>query len=141
MWSLTRSALLSVLERLTPSTAATRFRGLQQCYRWAVEEEIIVTSPMARMHPPAIPEVPVPVVSMDDLRLRLLLKVCEGRSFTERRDTAILRLFLEPGGLRLSELTNPGSLQPAIRTHGGPEYGIAGGGSAENGRACPQTVF
>ena len=89
------SYLLGVLERLTPSTAATRFRGLQQCYRWAAEEEIIVTSPMALTHPPAIPEVPVPVVSMDDLRL--LLKVCQGRSFTERRDTAILRLFLEPG--------------------------------------------
>jgi site-specific recombinase XerD len=98
------SYLLDVLERFTASTAATRFRGLQQCYRWAVEEEIIETSPMARMHPPAIPEVPVPIVPLDDLRL--LLKVCEGRGFTERRDTAVIRLFCEPGGLRLSELTN-----------------------------------
>lgn len=98
------SYLLDVLERFTASTAATRFRGLQQCYRWAVEEELIKASPMSRMHPPAIPQVPVPVVSFDDLRL--LLKVCEGPGFAERRDAAIIRLFLEPGGLRLSELTN-----------------------------------
>jgi site-specific recombinase XerD len=98
------SYLLSVLERFTASTAATRFRGLQQCYRWATEEVLIGSSPMARMHPPTIPQVPVPVVPLDDLRL--LLKVCDGRGFTERRDTAIIRLFCEPGGLRLSELTN-----------------------------------
>jgi integrase/recombinase XerC len=55
------------------------------------------------MRPPAIPEQQTPVLTEDDLRA--LLKGCDGKGFAERRDIAILRLFLEPGGLRLAELT------------------------------------
>ncbi len=57
---------------------------------------------MARMKPPAVPEQPVPVLSTE--QLRALLKASEGKGFTERRDTAILRLFIDTG-MRLGELT------------------------------------
>lgn len=53
------------------------------------------------MRPPAVPDVPVPVVGDDDLRR--LLVVCEGRGFNERRDTAIVRLFFD-SGLRHAEM-------------------------------------
>jgi integrase len=56
---------------------------------------------MARMKPPSVPEAPVPIVS--DADLTKLLKTCSGTSYEQRRDTAILRLFID-GGLRLSEL-------------------------------------
>jgi site-specific recombinase XerD len=59
-------------------------------------------NPMATMRPPAIPEHPVPVVPLDDLRK--LLKACEGRDFLELRDTALIRLMLEPGGMRRAEV-------------------------------------
>ncbi|MGH9280691.1 MAG: tyrosine-type recombinase/integrase [Acidimicrobiales bacterium] len=85
----------------TPSTAATRYRQLQQFFRWLVEDGEIAKSPMANMRPPAVPEEPVPVVGDDDLRR--LLAVCDGRGFTERRDAAILRLFFD-AGLRLAEM-------------------------------------
>ena len=58
---------------------------------------------MARMKPPSIPEVPVPVVSDDDLRK--LLKTCDGATYEERRDQAIFRLFIDTG-CRLSEVAN-----------------------------------
>jgi len=58
---------------------------------------------MARMSPPRVPESPPPVIR-DDHILRLF-KVCQGNSFEDRRDTAILRLLLDTG-LRRAEIAN-----------------------------------
>lgn len=93
--------IADTLARWKPTTAAVRYRSLQQLFKWLVDEGELTDSPMAKMRPPSVPEVPVPVVSDDDLRK--LLKACEGKTFEERRDTAILRVFCEPGGLRLAE--------------------------------------
>jgi site-specific recombinase XerD len=90
------------LERWTPSTAATRYRCLQQFFKWAVDDGEITESPMARMRPPTIPEDPVPVLGDDELRR--LLAACDGKGFHERRDAAIIRLFFD-AGLRLAEMT------------------------------------
>ena len=89
------------LRRWAPTTAATRYRCLQQFFRWLVEDGEIATSPMANMRPPSVPEVPVPVVADDELRR--LLAACEGKGFTERRDLALVRLFFD-SGLRLAEM-------------------------------------
>ena len=56
---------------------------------------------MAGLKPPAIPEEPVAV--LDETALSRLLNCMNGRTFDERRDTAIVRLFLDTG-MRLSEL-------------------------------------
>lgn len=84
-----------------PSTAAVRFRSLQQFYRWAVEEELLDRSPMTGLKPPTIPETPVDV--LDDAALTRLISSMNGRSFDDRRDTAIVRLFVDTG-MRVSEL-------------------------------------
>ena len=86
----------------TPSTAASRYRYLQQFFRWLEEEGEIPVSPMARMKPPTVPEAPVPVLDDDDLRR--LLAACDGTGYEQRRDAAIVRLFLDTG-VRLAELT------------------------------------
>ena len=91
-----------LLEHRKPTTAAVRFRSLQQFYAWAVRDGLRDDNPMSTMRPPTIPETPVPVVSVDDLRK--LLKACEGRDFLELRDTALIRLMLEPGGMRRAEI-------------------------------------
>jgi site-specific recombinase XerD len=91
------------LARWRPTTALTRYQALRQFFLFAVDEEELTVSPMARMKPPAIPEAPVPVVDDDDLKK--LLKACEGTSFEERRDVALLRLFIDTG-CRLAEITN-----------------------------------
>jgi len=56
---------------------------------------------MERMKPPHVPEQPVAVV--DDDALRRILQVCVGTDFAGRRDTAIIRLFLD-SGMRRAEL-------------------------------------
>jgi site-specific recombinase XerD len=91
------------LERWKPKTAQIRYGNLVQFFKWCVEEGEITQTPMVNMKPPVVPEVPVPVVVDDDLRK--LLAACDGKGFTERRDSAILRLLIDCG-LRLAEVTN-----------------------------------
>ena len=102
--------LVSLQERgMRPATVSQRYRSLQQFFRWLAEEGEIRATPMANMRPPHVPEEPPPVLSDEDLRG--LLKACEGTEFAERRDMAILRLFLDSGmrrgelaGLRLNDI-------------------------------------
>jgi site-specific recombinase XerC len=51
---------------------------------------------MAKTQPSAIPEKAIPVLSDDDL-VRRLLADCSGKDFHDRRDLAIIRLFLNTG--------------------------------------------
>ena len=79
-------------------TASLTYRALQQWSGWLVREEEIDRSPMDRRRPPQVPETPVLVLSED--QLRRLLRSCDGRDFVSRRDTAIIRLFIDTGGRR-----------------------------------------
>jgi site-specific recombinase XerD len=97
------SFITYLLAKWKPLTASTRFRGIQQYFKWLVEEGEIKESPMARMKPPRVAEQPPEVLSEDDIRG--LLKACEGKGFEERRDMAICRLLLDTG-LRRTELAN-----------------------------------
>jgi len=91
------------LGRHRPATAASRYRSLQQLFKWLVDEGEIAASPMARMRPPKVPDQPIPVLSDDELRR--LVKACEGRDLEARRDLAILTVFIDTGA-RLSEVSN-----------------------------------
>ncbi len=84
-----------------PATVAQRFRSLQQFFKWLAEEGEIERNPMATMHPPHVPETPPPVLREEDLRK--ILDACAGTGFEERRDNAIIRLFLDTG-MRRGEL-------------------------------------
>jgi site-specific recombinase XerD len=85
------------------ATAGIRYRSLYQFFNWLVDEDEIETHPMSRMSAPVAPEVPIPVV--DDEALRQLLRAAEGKTFEDRRDSAILRLFVDTP-CRISEVTN-----------------------------------
>lgn len=87
-------------EQVTAATTSLEFRALQQFFKWLAAEGEGVNV-MLDLNPPAVPDKPVPVLSLDDLRL--LLKTCDGTSFTDRRDTALIRLFADTGA-RLSEI-------------------------------------
>lgn len=89
------------LARHTASTAATRYRCLQQFFRYAVDEGELDASPMQHMSPPSVEERPVPILT--DEQLRALLDACKGIEFDDRRDTAIVRLFID-SGIRRAEM-------------------------------------
>ena len=90
-----------LLETRAPATASNRWRALSAFFAWCIREEELDESPMRTMRPPHVPEVPVPVLSDD--QLSALLKACEGKSFEDRRDTAIVRLLIDTG-MRRGEL-------------------------------------
>ena len=89
------------LRRWRPTTAAVRYRSLQQFFGWLVSQNHIEASPMATMQAPRVPAVPVPVIPDEDLRS--LLGVCRGPWFEDTRDEALLRVMIETG-VRLSEV-------------------------------------
>ena len=84
-----------------PATVSNRFRALQQFFKYLTDEGEITESPMRRMTPPKVPEVPVRVLSEDDLRA--LLGTCATKSFEDLRDVAIIRLMFD-SGLRRAEM-------------------------------------
>jgi site-specific recombinase XerC len=87
---------------MRPATVANRYRSLQQFFKWLTEEGELKASPMANMSPPRVPEEPPAVLQPDELKV--LLATCSGTDFEQRRDMAIVRLFLDTG-MRLGELS------------------------------------
>jgi site-specific recombinase XerD len=90
-----------LLERWKPGTALTRYQDLQVFWKWVESEGEVDVSPMAKMTPPMLPEVPVPVLDTD--QLRALLATCDGKDVDNLRDTAIIRLLVDTG-MRSGEL-------------------------------------
>lgn len=92
-----------VLADWTPATAAAKYNGLQQWFKWMVgEKDIEITiSPMYGMKRPVVPETEVPIVPMADITK--VLKTCDLKTFLGVRDNAIIRLFCDTG-MRRAEL-------------------------------------
>lgn len=90
-----------VLSQKSASTAANRYRSLQQLFRWLVDEGEVSTSPMSKMRPPKVPEQPVPIYTVEEQRA--LLEVCSTKSFEDLRDRALFRVFIDTGA-RVSEI-------------------------------------
>ena len=83
-----------------PGGVSVVYRSLQQFFGWAEAEGEITPNPMAKMRAPTVPEASTPVLREE--QIKTLLKVCEGSDFRSRRDTAIIRMFLDTG-IRLEE--------------------------------------
>jgi site-specific recombinase XerD len=89
-----------LLDQYSSAYASNQFRALQQFFKWlAAEEEI--PDPMSGLKPPHVPDKPVPVFSGEELKR--LQRACDGRGFQERRDAAVIAVFVATG-IRLSEL-------------------------------------
>jgi site-specific recombinase XerC len=95
-----RDFIADQLQRWKPATALNRYRSLQAFFKWCVAEGELERSPMVGMKPPQLPDDPPPVLTDD--QLRRLLRSCDGRDFADRRDAAIIRLFIDTG-VRVSE--------------------------------------
>jgi site-specific recombinase XerD len=90
-----RAFIVDQLAHWKPATAHQRYRSLHAFFHWATEEGELPASPMDGMKPPQLREQPVGVVRAE--HLAQLLRTCEGRDFTSRRDTAIILLLVDTG--------------------------------------------
>lgn len=95
--------IVGQLETHKPTTAATRYRSLQQFWRWLVIEGELDASPMDNTAPPKIEPPVVPVIGDDEIKK--LLATTKGKGFDNRRDAAILRTFFATG-VRLGEMAS-----------------------------------
>lgn len=96
------SFIVSLIDTRSAATALNRYASLRQYFKWLDEEGEIPDSPMARMKPPKLDEVEVPVVP--DADLRKLIDVCKGSDLEDRRDLALILMMLDTGA-RLAEVT------------------------------------
>lgn len=103
--SLTKHAIASWLGDLVeagrePATLVIRHKSLHRFVRWLVAEDELDRDPMANLQMPTVKPKPVPLIS--DADVTKLLRTCEGKSFIERRDQAIIRVLFDTG-VRISE--------------------------------------
>ena len=89
-----------LLDHYSPAYASNQYRALQQFFKWLAAEDQL-PDPMAGLQPPRVTEKLIPVFTSAELSR--LERACAGRSFTQRRDTAIIAV-LTATGIRLSEL-------------------------------------
>ncbi|NIK57896.1 tyrosine-type recombinase/integrase [Kribbella shirazensis] len=83
-----------------PATLQIRYKGLHRFVRWLVAEDELEKDPMAGIEPATVKPKPVPLVTDGDVTK--LLRTCEGKSYDDRRDQAILRVLFDCG-IRISE--------------------------------------
>jgi site-specific recombinase XerD len=89
-----------LLARYSSAYASNQYRALQQFFKWlAAEDEL--PDPMAGLQPPRVTGKLVPVFTGEELTR--LDHASAGRSFAQRRDTAIIAV-LRASGIRLAEL-------------------------------------
>jgi len=75
-------------------------RALQQFFKWLTAEDGL-PDPMSGLQPPRVTDKLVPVFTREELAR--LEQACAGRTFAQRRDTAIIAVF-RATGIRLAEL-------------------------------------
>lgn len=83
------------------ATARARLMALRRLAAWLADEGEMDDNPLLGLKPPQLDSKVVDALTDD--QLRLLLKACTGRGFTDRRDEAIVRLMAETG-LRAGEV-------------------------------------
>ena len=89
-----------LLGEYSTAYAGNQFRAVRRFLRWlAVEEDR--PDPVKGLRAPTVKVSLVPVFTSEELSA--LRRVCQGRSFADRRDAAVLAVF-EATGIRLSEL-------------------------------------
>ena len=87
-----------LLDRYSSAYASNQYRALQQFFKWlAAEDER--PDPMDGLQPPRVTDKLVPVFTTGELTR--LEQACAGRSFAQRRDTAIIAVF-KATGIRLA---------------------------------------
>lgn len=90
-----------LMSTLAPASAHQAHRSLKSFFKWAVDRREIQRDPMEGVKPPRVPDTPIAVFSLS--QLRTLLNHCDrDRTFRGKRDHALLRLLCTTG-MRLSE--------------------------------------
>ncbi len=83
-----------LLDRYSNAYASNQYRALQQFFKWLAAEDQM-PDPMAGLQPPRVTDKLVPVFTSEEPTR--LGHACAGRSFAQRRDTAIIAVLKATG--------------------------------------------
>lgn len=86
---------------LSAASVAQRYRSIQAFFKFMVKVEGMDSSPLAQIPVPKVPESLIPVIEQRDLQR--FMDCLKGQSFEDRRDRAIVSLFIDTGA-RLAEI-------------------------------------
>lgn len=81
------------------NTIGLHYRALRCFFKWLVEMDEIARSPMERMTPPRLHQERKPVLTVE--QVRAIVRACEGKGFANRRDYAMVMLFIDTGIRRM----------------------------------------
>lgn len=99
-----RAFLAAETKRTSAVSAHQHYRNLRVMFKWLSREgERTGPDPMLRVDPPTVSKKVKAILTEADLSK--LLRSCEGTTFEARRDTAIVRLFIDTG-VRVSGIGN-----------------------------------
>lgn len=98
-----RAWIVDARERTSSGSARSWFAGIRKFYRWAVDEDEVDIDPTGGIKTPPPNDPSTPVLSLQ--QIRSMLDTCAARTFINRRDAAIIYVFVD-GGLRLAEASN-----------------------------------
>jgi site-specific recombinase XerD len=99
-----RAFLAAETIRTSAVSAHQHYRNLRVIFRWlAREDERQAADPMLKADPPKVTVKLKGILAGD--QLAALIRDCEGNSFEQRRDMAIIRVFVDCG-VRVSGLAN-----------------------------------
>jgi integrase/recombinase XerC len=90
--------------RSSPATVSTRYKALHVFFEWARDVCKLASSPMSGIDAPELPDIES-AAELTRAQIKRLLRSCEGTRFADRRDSAIIRLFLDTG-MRRTELAS-----------------------------------
>jgi site-specific recombinase XerD len=104
-----------LLSHYKATTAHQRYRGAQRFFHWyqAVDDSETFRSPMAKIPPPKLPEYLPEVLTIE--QLRKVTDATNGRSFEDRRDEALIRVFFDTGARRAEIANLHWSTDPKLR--------------------------
>jgi len=97
-----RAFLLAEEKRTSAASAAVHYRNIRVFFGWlASEGERESPNPMDRVEAPRVTKKAKAFFTEEELSR--LLKTCSGATFVDRRDTAIIRIFIDTG-MRVSAM-------------------------------------
>ncbi len=96
-----RQFLLKLQEKNAPASVSGYYKSVSRFFNWMVEEKILERSPMATIRPPRVPQ--KVIMPFNPEHIKLLLLLCDDRTFIGARNKALVLAFLDTG-LRLSEM-------------------------------------
>jgi hypothetical protein len=129
--------LVQLLGRYSDAYASNQYRALRQFFRSLAEEEQL-PDPMARLRAPKVTDKLAPVFTSGELPA--LEKACQGRTFAQRRDAAVIAVLSRRADRDPLRHRRPAAQRhrPAKPGDHRPGQGRQGTGRPDRPPSCPR---